>query len=478
MTGSTISPRRFRRRLAVLFVAVAALSGGFLAVTSYVLVREYRHRTFVDQASRRVDLAMLALPPSFDIRAGRLLEASRDRGDFETLVVTNGDARSSSAAVTLDAVPEALRSEISDTTRPRTASAEGVSYVVVARPSDDGRTRIYFFFSEADIIESVEQMRNVLALVWIATVGIAAVAGNAVARAALRPVRRAADAALATSHRLLGRVPVGADDEFDQWAQSFDAVVAALEAKIVELSNAAERERRFTSDVAHELRTPLTGLVSSAALLETNLDRLPPDAQRPAAFLVADIRRLQSLVVELLEMARLDVGSERVHLEPSELKLALDAALQPWAGRAHIRCDVEPGLEVVTDRARFKRIIANLVENAIQHGGANVAITARREGGLARVDVIDSGPGVPREDADRIFERFYKSDSSRSAHGSGLGLAIAAAQAKAVGGSLLLSNPGRPGAWFTLRLPCSTGDAPSIRESERHERVSVLEPEC
>ncbi len=461
MTTSLLSPQRFRRRLTIVCILVAGISAGFLALTSYIVMREYRNRTFADQAAHRVDLALLALPDSVDAsRVEAALAAYRERGGFETVAVTDDKVYSSASTLDLRAVPSAIRAPRSGSDLPPArTSVDGSRYLVIARQSDDGRTSLFFFFALADIQSSIDQLRNVIALAWLATVLLAAVFGAAIARRALRPVGAAAQAARATALRLLGRVPLGTDDEFDQWAASFNELVAALEAKIVDLSDAAQRERQFTSDVAHELRTPLTGLLSAASLLREHLDELPDPARRPAALLVGDVQRLHSLVLELLELARLDAGAEPVTLQPLELAPALAAAAEPWTAQsARLRVDCEPGLCVLSDRQRFKRVIANLLDNAIRHGGGDVTIHARRELRFARVEVVDAGPGVGLADAEHVFERFYKADVGRATRGSGLGLAIAYEHACAIGGSLQLANPGEPGARFVFSLPLGNLD--------------------
>jgi two-component system sensor histidine kinase MtrB len=336
---------------------------------------------------------------------------------------------------------------------------------------------LYFFFPKTDINESIKQLRNVLAAVWVATVAISALVGSTIARGALRPVRRAADESRLTALRLLGRTSADGEDEFGQWADSFDAVVTALEAKIVELSEAAERERRFTADVAHELRTPLTGLVSAASLLEEHIADLERGARRPAELLVGDVRRLHALVTELLEMARLDAETDVVETEIIDLRDTLESALQQFAGRADIVCDFEPAVQVWSDRVRLKRIVVNLIQNALQHGSLEVRLRTRGEGNEARIDVIDSGPGIAQIDATRVFERFYKADASRSRQGSGLGLAIAAGHANAIGGALRVSNPGEPGACFTLTLPrAAPHEEPRRSAPPRDRRAAVTPP--
>ncbi len=284
MTAGLLSPRRFRRRLTIVFILVAGVSAGFLAVTSYFVIHEYRYRTFADQATNQVQLALLGLPDTVDAsRVEAALSAYQERGGFETVAVAEGTVYSSARTLGVDAVPRSLRTQLTAETPPARTTVAGTPYLVVARPSEDGRTSLYFFFPLTDIRDSVDQFRNVLALCWLATVVVAAAFGTVIARRALRPVRTAAEASRATASRLVGEVPARSDDEFDQWAESFNDVVRALEAKIIELSEAAERERRFTSDVAHELRTPLTALgVGRVA---------PPGSSRSAARAYPSTRR-------------------------------------------------------------------------------------------------------------------------------------------------------------------------------------------
>jgi two-component system, OmpR family, sensor histidine kinase MtrB len=451
------SPRRFRRRLTIVCILVAGLSGGFLAVTSYFGARAYRNQTFMHQAVRRADLALLALADNSDPAAvNAALAPYRARGNFETVVVRDGTVYSSAQSLE-HAVPQSVRSGVAENSQPFSARVHGTPYVVVARPGVDEQSKIFFFFSEANITDSLRQFRNVLAFAWVLTLAIAAGFGALVAKGALRPIRRAARESTATTNRLLGPVALQANDEFEQWVDSFNGLVEALELKVVELSEAAERERRFTSDVAHELRTPLTALTSSAALLEDHLVELPLGARRPAELLITEVQRLRRLVIELLELARLDAGAEPVHVEPLEIATALRVALQPWEGRAQFSVEVEPGLGAWADRLRFKRVVDNLVENAIRHGGAVVTVQAFRRADRTCIEVTDAGPGVAAADASRIFERFYKGDPSRAGHGSGLGLAIAAKNAEAMDGTLVLANPGERGARFVFAL--RTADA-------------------
>ena len=175
-------------------------------------------------------------------------------------------------------------------------------------------------------------------------------------------------------------------------------MAAALEAKIEALSAAQARERRFTADVAHELRTPLTALVGEASLLAEHLDRMPPESRRPAELLIADVGRLRTLVEELMEISRFDAGAESVHAETVDLGSLTAATVRArgWDGR--VRLEARRPC-VTSDPRRLERIVANLVGNALEHGGDDGV----RSGSARRqtfVEVADHGPGIaPRAPA-------------------------------------------------------------------------------
>jgi two-component system, OmpR family, sensor histidine kinase MtrB len=222
----------------------------------------------------------------------------------------------------------------------------------------------------------------------------------------------------------------------------------ALQGKIAALSAAQERERRFTSDVAHELRTPLTALVAEAELLGEHLDRMPDDARRPAELLVTDVGRLRRLVDDLMEISRLDAGAVAASAEPVDLRALVDSVVRDrgWNGRVQVE---GPGRQVTSDPRRIERVVANLVDNALEHGGGEATVLV----GADTVEVADAGPGIPADQLPHVFERFWKGDPARSGPGSGLGLAIARENARLLGGDVeAASEPGR-GTRFTFRLP-------------------------
>jgi signal transduction histidine kinase len=435
-----------RRRLTLVLAVAVGLSGIALGAGSYFLVR---HNLLADSVDSSIVQTRrnLAVAPAYP-DTGKLVDQYKSRGNFLTVATRGGQTFLSSASVSLRSVPAGLRAVVGrgELGYQRTTVA-GDRFLVTGAPAAN-RTKLYFFFPENGLRHELSVLRNVL----LGGVGIlvllAALAGVVLARSTLRPVARASTAARSLAEGLLEtRLPVEGRDEFGAWAQSFNEMAAALEAKIGELQAAQARERRFTADVAHELRTPLTALMGEASLLADHLDQLPPESRRPAELLIADVARLRKLVEDLMEISRFDAGAESVHAEEVDVAALVRAAVRArgWDDRVRLEGD---GLRVTSDPRRLERIVANLVDNALEHGGSSVSVRI----GENEIEVADDGPGIPREHLPHVFERFYKADASRSGGGTGLGLAIARENAILIGGELeVASDPGQ-GTRFTLRL--------------------------
>jgi len=441
-----------RRRLTVAFMLAVGVSAAALATGSYFLVRHNLLADSVDsstrQARRNLDIAPTYLRDGTD---ALIAAYGRAEAGFLTVGIRRGRPFSSSLQAGVRQVPAGLRRIVArgDLGYERAAVA-GKHYLVVGGPAN-GETELYFFFSEQGLRHDLALLRNILAGGVGILVLLAGFAGTLLARQTLRPVGRASDAARSLAEGLLEtRLPVEGRDEFGSWAQSFNEMAAALEAKIADLSVARARERRFTADVAHELRTPLTALVGEASLLAEHLDSMPPESRRPAELLVADVGRLRRLVEDLMEISRFDSGQESVHAESVELGALTAATVRARGWEERVRLEVDE-VELTSDPRRLERIVANLVGNAVEHGGGEVAVRVGRDGGPF-VEVADRGPGIPREHLPHLFERFYKADAARSGGGTGLGLAIAQENARLIGGRIEVWSEPDEGERFTLRL--------------------------
>lgn len=228
----------------------------------------------------------------------------------------------------------------------------------------------------------------------------------------------------------------GSKDEVAAVSGALDTMASTLQCKL-------ESEQRFTADVAHELRTPLTGLNAAAELL-------PPG--RPAELVRDRVQAMRSLTEDLLEISRLDTGSERVDLDSYDLA---DLAARTIRGSGtDTGLVVRSRLRAETDRRRLERILGNLIANAHRHGAAPVTVTV--DGAV--VTVADAGPGYPEYLLTTGPQRFRTEGMNK---GHGLGLTIARGQARALGATLTFRNPPSGGAEARVTLPAQPASAPT-----------------
>jgi two-component system sensor histidine kinase MtrB len=318
----------------------------------------------------------------------------------------------------------------------------------------------YFVFPASTIDAALEQLRLGLVAAGLVAVALALAAARLVARGILRPVDSGSAAAARIARGdLSARVPSGGADEFARFAAEFNRMADSLASTVEQLRESEDRNRRFVSDVAHELRTPLTALVAEASVIEAGLAELPPDARRAAELLVGDVRRLRTLVEDLMELSRFDANAERAEVTPVELGAAVRSIVAARLPVAVVHAPAAPVM-VSAEVRRLDRILGNLLDNAREHArGVSVEVGIRTEGEAAVVSVADRGPGVPPGALGHLFERFYKQDPSRRGGTSGLGLAIAAENAALLGGRLSAANRAGGGLEVTLRMPILVTDS-------------------
>lgn len=469
MARGVASPGRVRRRLVVAFVLAAGLSSGALAIGSFLLVRDARLDASLERAEQetRFGLRLAAdLSPDADLR--QFVSGFASRGI--QAVAQLGDARvRSDASLDLRVPPGVAELVAEGEIAFERRDVDGVPSLVTGGRAPGSRARLFFFFSEAAIREELENLRNTLLVGWVVVLAGAALVGRFVAARTLAPVGQASRAARSIAEGLLETRLPESGDEFGAWAHSFNEMAAALESKIEALQEARERERRFTGDVAHELRTPVAALVGEASVLRAHLDAMPPDARRVSELLVSDVARLRRLLDELMEIFRLDSGVETVAGEPVDVGRLIRGLVRSRGWDHEVSVDADE-VVIESDRLRLERIIGNLVDNAVGHGGGGVTVGVARDDGSVVVEVADRGPGIPPEHVPRLFDRFYKADPSRSSRGSGLGLSIAQENARLLGGRIDVWSRVGQGTRFTLRLPVTAwlpgGDRAVSREAD------------
>lgn len=243
-------------------------------------------------------------------------------------------------------------------------------------------------------------------------------------------------------------------------AASFNALADEVERALDELRTEERRKSRFVSDVSHELRTPLTAIRGAAeTLMEEDVDR--EDARRFLTTVVNESDRLTRLANDLLVLQRIEGATGELPLRCLELGSVVRRtveALGPLTEERGVTVEVTGDApEVLGDTDRIQQVVGNLVDNAsrVTPAGKGIHVALGRDGRWATVAVADSGPGIPEDDLEHVFERFYRSQLSRdrTSGGVGLGLSIVKAIVTAHAGRVDAANDARGGAVFTVRLP-------------------------
>jgi two-component system sensor histidine kinase MtrB len=242
-------------------------------------------------------------------------------------------------------------------------------------------------------------------------------------------------------------------------------MAAELEHKVSELEDLSTVQQRFVSDVSHELRTPLTTIRMASEVLYAHREQFDTTSGRSAELLSAELDRFESLLADLLEISRFDAGAAKLSLEVVDLQVLVTeeiAAQQPLANRAGstLLLEGDGNCMAEVDGRRIRRILRNLITNAIEHGeGEPITVSVRGDVDAVAVAVRDHGVGFSVAEGGQVFNRFWRADPSRGRRigGTGLGLSISLEDARLHGG--WLTAWGRPGegAQFRLTVPRASG---------------------
>ncbi|MDP2013841.1 MAG: HAMP domain-containing sensor histidine kinase, partial [Actinomycetota bacterium] len=283
----------------------------------------------------------------------------------------------------------------------------------------------------------------ILAIIIVSTV-LGALLGLYFVNYLLRPVRQLADGAHKLAAGELGaRVQLTGDPDLDPLAVTFNSVADALESRLA-------REQRFSANVSHELRSPVTSVLGTAELLETRSAELPAREAGLVTVLAQQVRRLSQVLLDLLEISRINPETPPQWESVNIRQLCVDSAIQRGFDEALVQGD---DATIRTDARRVERVVGNLMENARTHGGGVVRVQVLAQFDSAQVLVDDAGPGVPEELRERVFEPFHRGVGNSSREGAGLGLAIARDQAINIGGDIVITSSPEGGARFIAQFP-------------------------
>ncbi|MFD4597204.1 ATP-binding protein [Streptomyces sp. NPDC058464] len=476
-----------RLRLVVVFGLVALTAAVSASGIAYWLNREAVLTRTQDAVLRDFQQEMQnragALPvhPTQDElqrTAGQMANSSQR---FSVLLVgqdTNGKTVYGSSdglsAFALDDVPTSLRKAV-DKQQKVTDSNESAYHLYWQRVVDHGTpylvagTRLIGGGPTGYMMKSLEpEAKDLNSLAWslgIAT-GLALIGSALLAQAAattvLKPVHRLGVAARRLGEgKLDTRLRVSGTDELADLSRTFNDAAEALEKRVDDMAARDDASRRFVADMSHELRTPLTAITAVTEILEEELEAesgsMDPMIEPAVRLVVSETRRLNDLVENLMEVTRFDAGTARLVLDDVDIADQITACIDARAWLDAVDLDAERGIHARLDPRRLDVILANLIGNALKHGGSPVRVSVRmeqEEGGDLVVAVRDHGPGIPEDVLPHVFDRFYKASASRPrSEGSGLGLSIATENARIHGGSITAANSPEGGAVFTLRLP-------------------------
>jgi two-component system sensor histidine kinase MprB len=458
----------YRRSLASRVTVLTALAAGatvlLVAFGGYLTVRMQLQATLDDslldraqQAAKTEALATLTSGceiPSWALGAADVKIAFIRIGDRDPIRPC-ADHTETEAPLTLGQPEVDVATGRSDASI-RTIYAGGEAYRVVTVPTTTPGQALVVAQSLEGQEVVLRKLGIVMSLFGLAGVIASGMAGWAVARNGLRPVRR-----LTSSVEEIARtedlrpLPVEGDDEIARLASAFNQMLAALAAS-------RDRQRQLVADAGHELRTPLTSLRTNLDLLSQadSTGGLPAQARTELLDDVrAQIEEMTTLIGDLVELSRDEPLTHVVEeIDLADLVDRTVARVRRRAPNVTFDTDLAPWY-LVGEEAGIERAVTNLLDNAAKWSPAGGTVRIRLEGGVLLVD--DEGPGIAADDRSHVFDRFYRSRESRAMPGSGLGLAIVRQVADRHSGTVEAGVSPSGGARLTLWLPGSTAPVPS-----------------
>jgi two-component system OmpR family sensor kinase len=462
-----------RTRLLLALLAVAVLAAGALSAYFLNELEAYGMRKLGERLGREAQLVAAVAANTGLTRSAELQKVVSAVSPLPNSQIIIVNAKGTTVA---DSRGEAMIGRAL-TDRGEIASALAGESSAIARPSKTGKTALYVAypiergghvvgvayisaetFSISTLLRDYRwRMLGVIALFIISMLAVAELMSRWLT-APLARLEVATTRFAAGDHSV--RVAPSGPRETRALASAFNTMADEVERVVSELRAEERLKSQFVSDVSHELRTPLTAIRGAA---ETLLDGdVPPaDAERFLATIIAESNRLTRLANDLLALQRIEGATGELPLRVIDLRTAAErvaSAFGPLMEDRGVELTIHGHApSVLGDLDRLQQVIANLVDNASRFVGAggHVRVELGAEGDWGVLSVLDDGPGIPAEDLERLFDRFYRSQPSRdrSSGGAGLGLAIVKAIVTAHGGQIEATNLPEGGSRFRVRLP-------------------------
>jgi signal transduction histidine kinase len=449
--------RTVRFRITVLASVVVAVVLGAVGATLLVVQQRQLHDSLDQSLQRRADMVVVGGVTMGD--EFTLLPNTAGDEVVIQVVSSNGEAVAGTEnALGIEPIAPAPSTERDEFATVTALPVDDDPYRILSRSTviDGNEVVLHVAESTDDVQELLDRLRFAVAMtIPVAVAVLAALIWWLVGRT-LRPVERIrAEVAGFGPLQLDRRVSnTGTGDEIDRLAVTMNEMLDRLE-------DATRRQQRFVADASHELRSPLTRIRTE---LETTSAE-PGDGidDTIKSSVLAEVDELATLVDDLLVLARSDAGELPPERRPLDLDdLVFDAVNAARTVAADVTIDVSgvSGAEVLGSPGELRRMVFNLLDNAVRHATSRVAVSLAEDAvgsddALAVLTITDDGPGIPPEHATAVFERFTRLDNARTRQtgGTGLGLAIARDIVERHGGTLRLDTAHRPGARFEVRLP-------------------------
>lgn len=445
-----------RGRLTLAYAAALISALVLFAVVTLVTLDSVQHRLLDAElsavAAAEASAVDLSEAGTIDAPDRARFTSVAGRRVFSAVITSGGRAL---VASTLD-IPRQIEraAAMTGTTSLTTLGDRGGHVRVAFVPIRNATSRVATIavWSDIETIGTIDRNVGIIFVVALPLFAIfAALTGSAIARRGLAPLEQIiADASEIESHNLNARVTQPRTRELNRLATTVNRMLGRL-------SDAFERERRFSSDASHELRAPLSVILAEADLALAT-DRDVTEYRRALETIALEADALESLTRNLLASAR--VGSERVHssqpVDLGEVATGVTERLRILAGNRDVtfRTDLPTGTQVMGDLDELERAVLTIVHNAIKYASLHgtIAITLASAGDTIELCVADDGPGFSEEALEHAFDRFWRGDPGEAARGHGLGLAIARSIVESSDGTITVANGAQGGALVTLRF--------------------------
>ncbi|HVM55799.1 MAG TPA: HAMP domain-containing sensor histidine kinase [Acidimicrobiales bacterium] len=441
----------YRARATVTFALAAAIVSVALGLLSYTVSRSYltdqresagRDRAYLNARFVRDQLRARAGDPGAAIAALSAEEGS-------TVLVRYGEEWfSSSVAIGASDLPiDVLREIEGGVAAWQRYRIRGEPHLAVAVPLPAVGAVYAEVIPMVQLEDALDTMSSSLLAAGAATTVAGGLIGFLLAGRLVRPLRKLAERAEAiAAGEAVGLEPVTDPD--------LQPLVGSLNRVIESYAERVEQGSRFASDVSHEVRAPLAALSAAIDVMQRRRKALPDRSAHALDLLSEQVDGFQHLVLDLLEISRIDAGRAEVVLEPTDCG-ALVKGATATVSRPDLPVTVDPDVPspVLLDRRRMGQVLVNFLDNAQRYAGGPTSVSVSRAGDMLRFRVCDQGPGVPLEERARIFGRFERGEHGvRGPRGTGLGLALAAEHAALHGGRVYVEDADGGGAAFVAEV--------------------------